>query len=132
MRLGQFFRVLSMGIPPAALSSKFSNRSLYRVDHGLGASWFWIISRTVLSYYLPRFSSYSFIMILSTTAALAALSWLHVVSAQYYAITGVHDGVGKNGSRPARKNINTLKTDSYAWYVTISFSIISDIIRRVT
>jgi hypothetical protein len=59
-------------------------------------------------------------MILSTKAALAAFSWLGVASAQYYAITGVQDGVGANGSRPARKNINTLQTDPYAWYVALS------------
>lgn len=54
-------------------------------------------------------------MILSTKAALAAFSWLAVASAQYYAITGVQDGVGTNGSRPARQNIETLQTDPYAW-----------------
>jgi len=59
-------------------------------------------------------------MILSTITTLAALSWLGIASAQYYAITGVHDGVSTNGSRPARLNINTLQRDSYAWYVIIS------------
>jgi hypothetical protein len=59
-------------------------------------------------------------MILSSKAALAAFSCLSIASAQYYAITGVHDGVGTNGSRPARQNINTLQTDPYAWYVAIS------------
>jgi hypothetical protein len=56
-------------------------------------------------------------MILPNKVALAAISYLGVVSAQYYAIKGVQDGIGANGSRPARLNINTLQTDPYAWYV---------------
>lgn len=59
-------------------------------------------------------------MILSIRAVLAAFSWLGVASAQYYAITGVQDGVGTNGSRPARQNIETLQTNHYEWYVALS------------
>jgi hypothetical protein len=59
--------------------------------------------------------SYTLIMILPFKVALAALSWLGIANAEYYAITGVHDGVGINGTRPARLNINTLQSDPYAW-----------------
>lgn len=54
-------------------------------------------------------------MILSAKLALAAINYLSIVSAQYHAITGVHDGIGLNGTRPARQNINTLQKDPYAW-----------------
>lgn len=50
-------------------------------------------------------------------AALVALSWSSTATAQYVAIQGVTDGVGSDGSRPARLNINTLQNDPYAWYV---------------
>jgi hypothetical protein len=60
-------------------------------------------------------------MIPSTKSALVAFCWLGIASAQYYAITGVRDGIGTNGSRPARQNINDRQKDPYAWYVAISF-----------
>lgn len=97
------------------------NRCLYRIDDALGRPWLWAINHTFLSTYLSRYSSYSFVMIPSIKPALVAFSWLGIASAQYYAITGVHDGIGTNGSRPARQNINDLQKDPYAWYVTISF-----------
>jgi hypothetical protein len=50
-------------------------------------------------------------------AALVALSWSSIATAQYLAIQGVTGGVGSDGSRPARLNINTLQNDPYAWYV---------------
>jgi hypothetical protein len=116
-----------------------SGSSISRVWHGYSACnsvkqtfpidiYIWLITPWDVMFsghhtFLPNtshFSSHSFIMILITRTTLAAFSWLGVASAQYYAITGVQDGVGTNGSRPARQNINTLQTNPYAWYDALS------------